>query len=94
MAKKNKYSGLLKFEDIRKIKINEETNCGNCLHARVCNFDMSKRCANYEFGTSEYASTSCNSCVLRFTRYPTIKEEYIPCFLCNNFLDKKKIKKI
>ncbi len=60
-----------------KREIDEETDCGKCIHREVCDRDMEKRCENYVFGTS--AERSCHSCLHRFTRYD---KDSVPCFSC------------
>ncbi len=66
-----------------KKKKKKETNCFDCLHKKVCNQDMHKRCVNHEFGTSEYGIETCGSCSNHYTRWDT---KPIPCFVCNDFL--------
>jgi hypothetical protein len=60
-----------------KREIDEETDCGKCIHREVCDRDMEKRCENYAFGTSE--GRSCQSCLHRYTRYDKVP---VPCFSC------------
>ena len=71
-----------------KKEIDKETKCQTCVHRMVCNYDMSKRCINYEFGTSQERSEICASCLHRFTRFDK-DETKIPCFCCKDFLKKK-----
>jgi len=65
------------------VEIDEETDCSPCVHRKICDYTMEKRCLNYMRGTSE--GRGCTSCLLRFTRYDKDK---IPCFICVNFLGK------
>jgi len=74
-----------KILDFKK-EIDEESDCSKCIHREVCSFDMSKRCENYTWGTSEHASTSCHSCSRRFTRFD---EHKVPCFTCPWFEARK-----
>lgn len=58
-----------------------ESNCAKCIHRRVCDGDMEKRCSNYELGTS--AGKGCDGCIHRFTRFDDDKKK-IPCFYCED----------
>lgn len=60
----------------------KESSCGECLHNKVCDHIMEKRCVNYEFATSEH--TSCAGCIHRFTRFDK-DDTKIPCFRCPDF---------
>ena len=81
------------FDDLRKIKIEHETICSQCVHFEICNVvniwrhtsTMESICDNYNFGTSE-GKSGCDQCVLRYTRYrPKEDSEYLPCFKCKYF---------
>ena len=63
------------------VEIEKETICQSCIHNKVCDHDMEKRCANYEFGTSQHRS--CLSCIHHYTRWD---KESIPCFTCPDFV--------
>jgi len=67
-------------------KVKKETNCVECVHNKVCRYDLAERCFNYEFGTSEGKLDSCPSCIHRYTRW---RQDNIPCFKCKDFLAKK-----
>lgn len=75
----------------KEVKFNKpikiETDCTKCIHNKVCDHVMEKRCVNYEFGTS--VGSGCVACIHRFTRYDKDK---IPCFHCNDFSPIKKNK--
>jgi hypothetical protein len=76
-------------KDNRKFQIDEETNCNQCIHLKLCNKlhvpeSMESLCKNYHFGTSQYRG--CGGCLHRFTRYDKDK---IPCFICKFFEEKK-----
>jgi len=58
-----------------------ETKCGECVHKKVCGYDMTKRCANYEWSTS-VGPTGCHQCIHRFTRWD---KDSVPCFKCADF---------
>ena len=60
-----------------KREIDEETDCGKCLHREVCDRNMEKRCENYVFGTS--AGHGCQGCLHKYTRYD---KDAVPCFSC------------
>ena len=62
-----------------KREIDEETDCGKCIHREVCDRDMEKRCENYVFGTSAAEGRSCQSCLHKYTRYD---KDRVPCFSC------------
>jgi len=66
-----------------KREIDEETDCGKCIHREVCDRNMEKRCENYKFGTSE--GRSCQACLHRYTRYD---KDSVPCFSCPWFEEK------
>ena len=58
-------------------EIDAETDCSKCIHREVCDYNMEKRCANYEFGAS--GARGCQSCLHRYTRYD---KDNVPCFTC------------
>ena len=62
-------------------EIDAETNCGACLHRKVCARVMEERCENFHFSTSQ--GKGCSACLHRFTRFD---REAVPCFLCPDFL--------
>ena len=70
-------------DDHREHKIEEETSCRKCAHAKVCGGNMSERCSNYLFGDSR--EKGCQSCTNKFTRFDP--KEWVPCFLCPDFLE-------
>lgn len=59
-----------------------ESDCSKCLHVKVCDRDMFKRCLNYEFGNSR--EKGCNSCIHNYTRFDL--KEKVPCFYCEDEL--------
>lgn len=63
-----------------KHKVDEEHECFECIHNKVCRHDNEEFCLNYEFGTSQ--GKGCHSCLHRFTRWDS---EHIPCFICKYF---------
>jgi len=63
-----------------KREVDEETDCGKCIHREVCDRDMGRRCENYVFGTSE--GGSCQGCRHRYTRFD---KDAVPCFSCSFF---------
>ena len=74
------------FGPDKEVKFNTpikvEDDCVKCLHNKVCNRSMDKRCENYEFGSSSDLNC-CQSCIHKYTRYDKDK---IPCFKCKDFL--------
>ena len=65
-----------------KIEIDEETQCWQCLHRKVCSQNMEKLCSNFTFGTSQYKG--CSSCLHRYARGDN--RQPLPCFHCKHFL--------
>ncbi len=63
-----------------KKEINKETQCGNCIHNKVCNHKMEDRCINIEPGNSRY--NGCEGCTHHFTRWD---KDPVPCFYCPDF---------
>lgn len=61
-------------------EVETETDCGKCLHRKVCEQTMEKRCENFSFGTS--AEKGCGACLHRFTRFD---KDAVPCFSCPDF---------
>lgn len=59
-----------------------ETDCGLCLHRKVCARKMEDRCRNYEMANSDRAG-GCHTCIHRYTRW---SREAVPCFNCHEFL--------
>jgi len=66
------------------VEIDQETKCSDCGHFKVCNYDMSKRCANFDSGGN---GKDCEVCHHKFTRYD---KDAIVCFYCRDFIGKKK----
>lgn len=76
-------------KDKRKFKVEEETNCDNCVHKELCRSIRTpaifeKLCLNYSFGTSQYSG--CDGCHHKFTRWD---KDSIPCFFCKFFEETK-----
>lgn len=61
-------------------EIEAETDCGKCLHRKVCARAMEQRCENFSVGTS--AGKDCQACTHRFTRFD---KDAVPCFSCPDF---------
>lgn len=78
----------MKFNDHRKIKITQETNCGMCAHKKVCNRNVEERCVNFVWGRSD--ASHCDQCVNHYSRFD--EKDPVPCFLCNDFLHESRIK--
>lgn len=76
------------FGDSRIIEIEVETKCSDCFHAPVCPREYEKRCLNYAFGTSE--GRGCHSCTNHYARF--CNKTPVPCFLCEDFIHKDKVK--
>lgn len=64
---------------VREVEV--ETDCGECIHRKVCDKVMENRCVNFEFGTS--AAKGCHACLHHYTRFD-IKDS-VPCFSCPDF---------
>jgi hypothetical protein len=62
-------------------EVDVETDCSKCVHNKVCDHDMERRCANYHCGTSE--GRGCQSCLHKYTRYDG--KDPVPCFSCPSF---------
>jgi hypothetical protein len=62
--------------------VDKETICADCLHSKVCDRDVNKRCANFWFGDS--SKLGCDSCTHHFSRFD--ERQPIPCFYCADFL--------
>jgi len=61
-----------------KREVDEETDCGKCIHREVCDRNTEKRCNNFVFGSSG-TKGGCLACSHRFTRY---HQDSVPCFSC------------
>lgn len=61
-------------------EIDEETDCGACLHRKVCDRDTGKRCENHT--TSVSGEKGCQACIHKYTRYD---KDSVPCFTCPDF---------
>ena len=75
------------FSDHRVIELEVETKCSDCFHAPVCPRDYEKRCLNYAFGSS--TGKGCQGCLNHYARFD---KEPVPCFLCEDFIHKDKVK--
>jgi hypothetical protein len=66
------------------VSVEKDHSCQECMHRKVCAFDMRRNCMNYIFGRSgpNVKIDSCDSCTHRFTRYD---KDPIPCFKCRFF---------
>lgn len=71
-----------RLDFVREIDV--ESDCGKCVHRKVCNHKMEDRCENFWFGTS--AAQGCHACTHRFTRFDVNDKTRVPCFSCRDFL--------
>jgi len=81
MSERVKVQKHLLYKDSRKQKVENETNCSNCIHVQVCDHRMNARCVNYVLEESN--KQDCLSCANHFARLS--HEEWVPCFLCSDF---------
>jgi hypothetical protein len=68
-----------------KREVDAETDCNKCVHRKVCDLDMERRCDNYECGTS--VGRGCQACSHKYTRYDG--KDPVPCFSCPSFEEQK-----
>jgi len=61
-------------------EIDVEADCTKCVHRKVCDYKMDKRCENYTFGTSQFSG--CQGCLHKYTRWD---KDAVPCFSCPYF---------
>lgn len=76
---------MITLSDYRIEQITKETNCMNCIHRKVCSFDKTRFCVNYQFKNNSNGKVSCGTCICSFRRYATYEEDYLPCFKCKYF---------
>lgn len=69
------------YDTFRRVQIDKETQCKDCLHRKVCHGNNSNHCVNYYFGRSD--KCGCESCINHYARFD---EKHVPCFYCLDFI--------
>jgi len=81
VVKEHWLHGKIKFH----VDVKEEDDCCKCVHLRVCKMDKESFCLNYNFGTSQGKTGTCQTCIHRHTRKVWREKDGFPCFKCRYF---------